>query len=169
MLRLCILEYNLIKNKYPYFDQMPKGHILSGCDVEMIEIIGVLQYLYGIKTQYSCQGNHQDYLTLAYLLLKPNEQYPSSLLKLIEENNFHFSLSDDFNEKMKPTGLKRQLLRSVELSKSKNMKPKEIFEANKNFVTLLKNWAVSEIKIHLPYMKDSYFNEVKVIYNYLGR
>jgi hypothetical protein len=80
MLRILCISSKKIKDKYPESDQMPKGAVCPGYDIELLPALGVLEYIHGITSQWSCQGNHKDYITSAYISLAPDNFFLKILL-----------------------------------------------------------------------------------------
>lgn len=155
MLRLRLIDYHRVKEKYPEDDHMPIGYICPGYDIEMMEVLAVLAHIHGVKTQWSCQGNHKSGDTYrAYILIAPNNQFPKTLLSVIKKHEFCFGYVDDVDLNGQSTGLKRQVIRSFQ----------EADEGCKNknhlFVKVLKEWAIKEIRNNLKNMKGSYYNDV---------
>lgn len=157
-----LLDYHKVKEKHPLEDQMPQGYICPGYDVEMMEVLAVLQYLYGIETQWSCQGNHRSGdIYKAYILIAPNNKFPKTLIDILKKNKFYVGYTDDYNDKGEKTGLTRQVIRSTQIAKDCKKK-------NPLFVKALKKWAIKEIKNHIIPMKnkDAYYYQ-DVVKKYL--
>jgi hypothetical protein len=77
---------------------------------------------------------------------------------------FVFTYVDDYyldeNKKM----IKTDKIRSRLGIEERGLSAKEHFLMNKKFVDTLNNWSTKEIKKHLPFMKDKYFDDFVKLY-----
>ena len=161
MLRSMVMQAHIIKNKYSELDQMPIGAICPGYDINIMQALAVLKYIYGVNTQWSCQGNHKDDLATSYILLAPNNEFPQPLVTQILNNGFTISQVLDYDENIKETGKFRFKISSCA---QKNTSTSELIDLNKLFVRELNTWAEQEIKTHLINMVGNYYNDFKLLY-----
>lgn len=161
MLRLCLVYYKAVKKEHPELEQMPKGSINPGYDVDLMQPLAVLKYLCGTSTQWSCQGNHKDGTATAYILLPTGENFPPDLMARLDKNNFYVGQVKDYDENLCETGKFRIKLES---SWDKKIKEPELRKANQKLLELLNNWAVEKIRDHLDKMKDPYYQDVVSFY-----
>lgn len=165
MLRLILCDTNRVKQTYPEVDQMPKGFICPGFDIELMKPLAVLKYLCGVTTQWSCQGNHKKYLPrTAYILLPTEQQFPADLMAKLESSNFFIGVVDDYYEdgSLKINSKGRHSLRSTW---NKNCSESELEFFNSKLLKLLNEWANQKIKEHLVYIKkDPFVKEIEQIY-----
>lgn len=156
MLRLLLVSAQRVKVKYPELEQMPRGQICPGYDINLIQSLAVLRYLCGVKTQWSCQGTHKEVISDLYILLAPEAEFPEDLTKQLTSAGFQINEVDDYDE-TGYTGKTRWKLSSCWDRKVKDAPLKKL---NHKLLGLLDNWAQAKIREHLPRMKDPYFADV---------
>lgn len=162
MLRLMIIESVFIQKKYPELEHMPRGAICPGYDIKLIPALAVLKYLYGVKTQWSCQGNHKDGITTAYILLAPDHELPESLTKALLNAKLKIYPVPDYNEKVEPTGKTR--IKISPITKDDYPSVEDLKDLNTRFMEVLTNWASQQIKSHLPNMTAPYYSDLVGLY-----
>lgn len=138
MLQFCLVDTNDVKQKFPELDQMPKPHIRPGFDINLMKPLAVLNYICGVDSQWSCQGNHKNGIVTAYILLYSGEYFPLDLLVLLENNNFYIGLAKDYDEDLNETGKYRINLRS---NWNDDVLTKELIKENNKLIKLLDSWA----------------------------
>jgi hypothetical protein len=160
-----LVESRIVQTKYPEVEQMPNGYICPGYDLRLMQPLAVLKYLFGVKTQWSCQGTHKAYKArAAYILLAADEQFPSELVSLMDNAGVKVEIVDDVDINLKSTGKNHLNLRSC-------TNPKELIEIelellNEQFLNILNNWAKEKIKENLSkMMKDNYYKDVVSMYS----
>lgn len=180
-------QLNKVLHKNPDSDRMPSSGVLPEYDIRLIKPITILKYVYEIKTQWSCQGNHKEEIGRAYLMLEPNESFPNSLLQKCEASHLYLDLVDEVifkNGLYINTGLKRQSLKPLSdikwgLQKSTNTEnhkehneqiknyPKlsisEKFNLNENFLITLDQWADDEFAL----IEKDFYLFIKNMPNYM--
>ena len=166
MLRLMIIEAHRVRLRDPSMERMPTGAICPGYDIELMQTLAVLKYVCGIKTQWSCQGNHkQQKTTPAYILLPPGESFPEDLIQLIENAGLaHYTVPDYDSKFGGYTGKTRFNIRSCNIPNLSCIKPSKLMELNEKFLSVINNWAREKIIEHLPKMSDPYYEDIISIY-----
>lgn len=165
MLRLENLEKNTVKEKYPDSDQMVKPYVFSGYDIKMIEPLSVLKYIYGIETQFSCQGNHKDYLSHAYILLAPHNSFPQELVSRLENSGFILSIVPDVIIDNKMNFVETSDTREkLWIGKDEKITKDNLILKNDIFMKILNEWSTEEIKKHLEFMTDKYYADFVKLY-----
>lgn len=148
MLYLLLADTISVMKKYPQAEEMPKGYVCTGRDIKLMPTIAVLNYLHGVKAQWSCQGNHKKFRPRpAYLLLPVGEFFPRDLSVLMESNGFFISVIDNYDEQGSLTSGTRHNLK-VDFNDSMDDETKE--KLNEKYIRLINQWAIEQINQHIP-------------------
>lgn len=159
MFRFMIMDYQRVLDTNPEADQMPLGFICPGYDVKLMPVLATLRYLHGVKTQWSCQGDHKTGQSRAYILLEAKALFPKDLIKKLKEKGFVYSSVPDYDNELNKTGLRRKKISSISYSKKASYD--ELQTLNLKFLKVLNSWAMKEMKKHVKNMEDPYFNDVR--------
>ena len=168
MLSLMLRDTIRVLQKHPGAEEMPDGFICPGRDVEMMPAIAALNYLCGVKTQWSCQGNHKNKKLKpnhAYLLLPEGEAFPDDLVLQMEKHGFSVFLKNNFDqENGHVIAGTRQLLKA----KFDDIMSNEAKEAlNKKFLATLNGWAIQKISQHVPHIQNNIKNvDIQLLLNF---
>jgi hypothetical protein len=169
MLRLMLIASNTVKIKFPDADQIPNGYICPGYDLRLMQSLAVLRYIFGIKTQWSCQGNHNQTISRAYILLEPENRFPEDLVERILDAGLVVQMVGDIDINGIDTGRKRQVIRSSSILASKII-PEHLEKMNEYLLNILEKWSMEKIKEHLPKISQSkqfgthYFDDLIDLY-----
>ena len=163
MLRLRIMETEKIKNHSSDIDQMPKGAICPGFDIQLMQTLAVLKYICGVETQWSCQGNHiNSEPKVAYILLPAGHLFPCDLVELLDRHKLKIKLVKDYDFELKETEKIRYIVRSTW---NKNIGNEILTQENNNLLTVLNFWSESKIRDHLVHIQnDKYYDDFVRLY-----
>lgn len=163
IIKLLEKEERARKAKKEY---MPKSFIFPSCDVKMVKPLIVLNLLLGIKTLYSCQGEHKLYLNRPYILLATGYKFPLKLKRLLKSKGFIFGDIPEYRlngNDLIITENRREILLPINdeewgdiiqtnkkkingYKSKKTLNKKEKLALTRKFTDALNNWADNELQ-----------------------